>query len=130
MCEADAAVDALHANCILLIFIEPREDVQYLRLGHLWNQLDHVIEDDGSLFAHLGCLIVRDLAVHIHKLLLAGRSHSGIHAREELHGSKLGSEALSIHQALNHAHNGRLKVTYADCLQYSLHAFSCLQHNG
>ena len=71
---------------------------------------------------------MRDLAVHIHKLLLAGRSHGGIHAREELHGSELGSEALSIHQALNHAHNGRLEVTYADRLQYSLHAFGRLHH--
>ena len=89
MCEADAAVDALHAYCVLLVFIEAREDVQQLRLGHLWNQLDHVIEDNGGLFAHLRCLIVRYLAVHVHELLLAGRSHGGIHAWEELHGSKL-----------------------------------------
>ena len=58
MSEAYTTVDSLHSNRVLLILVEPGEDVEELCLADLWDQLDHVVEDDSCLFAHLGCLVL------------------------------------------------------------------------
>lgn len=96
MCEADAAIDALHADRVLLILVKSREDVQEFRFGHLWDQLDHVVENDGRLFAHLGSLIQGDLVVHLHQLLLVDGRDVRVHAGEELHGGEFGCEAVAV----------------------------------
>ena len=71
--KAHTTVDTLHANSVLLILIESREDVEQLSLADLWDELDHFVEDNGSLLTHLWRLIHRDCVIHAHDLLLAGR---------------------------------------------------------
>ena len=122
MREADAAVDALHAHCVLLILVEAGEDVEQLCLGHLWDQLNHIVKHDGCLLAYLRRLILGDLVVHIHNLLLVGRREGCVYAGEHLNGSELGRETLTVHQSLNHAHDDVLEVTDADGSEDLLHA--------
>lgn len=122
MSKADAAVDSLHPNGVLLVLVEAREDVQQLSFTDLRDQLDHVVEDNGGLLAHLWGFILRNRVVHCHEFLLGSRRNVGIDAWEELYSCELRCKTVSTHQALNHSHNGSLKVSDPDRRQNLLHA--------
>ena len=124
--EANTAVDALHAHRVLLVLVEPREHVQQFSLAHFWDQLNHIVENDGSLFANLRSLILTDSVEHGHDLLLLGAGERGVHTREQLNSSEFRGVALAVHQSLQHRHDGVLKVLDPDKCQHFLHAFSCL----
>lgn len=97
MSKANATVDALHAHSVLLVLVEPREYFEQFSLTDLWDQLDHVVENNSSLLSDLRCLILRDRVVHSHEFLLGSGSDLGVDTGEELDGSKLRSEAIPIH---------------------------------
>ena len=59
--EVDAAIDALHSHAVLLILVEVAEDLEQVSLWNVRNQLDHVVQHEGSTFAHLWDLILRCL---------------------------------------------------------------------
>jgi len=121
--ETNTAVNALHPDGVLLVLVKTTENVEQLCLRNLWNQLDHVVKDNGGLLAHLGSLVLGDGVIHCHELLLVRGADVWVDTGEELHGRKLGSEALSIHQTLDHAHYATFEVLNPDCLQDFLDAF-------
>lgn len=68
--EDNARVNTLHLDRILLILEKGREYLKQLLLRDLGHKFDHVVQDDGSHFAHLRNLILRDLNIHRKQFLL------------------------------------------------------------
>ena len=95
----------------MLVFVEPGKDVQKLSLADLRNQFDHFVEDDGSLLSDLGRLVLRDRVVHRHELLLRRWCHVRVDAWEQLNCCELGSEAFTLHESLDHAHDCPLEIS-------------------
>ena len=129
MSKANAAVDALHAHCVLFVLVEPREYFEQLSLADLWDKLDHVVENNCSLLPDLRRLVLGDRIVHSHEFLLRSGSDLRVHAREELNRGELGSEAISIHQPLDHAHDRRFKVPNPDHRQNLLNTLRGLNRS-
>ena len=88
MRKAYAAIDALHADRVLLILVETREDIEQLSFADLRNELDHFIEDNGCLFPDLRCLVLRDRVIHCHQFLLRCWCHLWVNTREKLNCSE------------------------------------------
>lgn len=116
MRKADTTIDALHPHRVLLVLVEAAENVQELGLGDARDQLDHIVEDNGGLLANLWGLILRNLVVHCYDLLLIGWAHVRVDDGEELNGGEFRREAVTVHQALDHAHDPTLEVSYLDHL--------------
>ena len=127
MGEADTTVDALHSDSVLLVLVKATEDIEQLSLRHLWNQFDHVVENNGGLLSNLGSLVLGNRIINCHNLLLTCGANVGVHTGEELHGRKLRRVTLSIHQTLDHAHDAALKIFYPDRLQDFFDALCCLK---
>ena len=68
--ETHTAIDALHANGVLLVAEKFAENVEQLSLTHLWNKLNHFFEAYGGLFTHLRSRVFGNLTIHGHENLL------------------------------------------------------------
>jgi len=130
MGELDTAVNTLHADCVLVVFVELAEDVKQFCLRNLGYQLDHLIQNNGGLLADLRCIIFSNLSVHRHNLLAILGAKERVHAWEQVDSSALRCVELASHQSLKHRHDCGLKVFDPYHCKYLFDTFSSLQSNS
>lgn len=61
-CEVNTAIDALHSHGILIILIEIAKNLEKILLGHQWDELDHIVQNEGCALSDLRDFVLGSLS--------------------------------------------------------------------